>query len=95
MPIIRQQVGDECKVMLFPQVTALAPVLKIISDSFNIKFCSYTLLKAVMGATRDIKCKNMGPTSHARSLKWDFKENLVPAPCPELEQETIRLIPAM
>ena len=37
----------------------------------------------------------MGPKSHSRSIKWDFSETLVPAPCPVLEEETYRFLPTM
>jgi len=76
-------------------VSALATVLKVINSKFGIRFCSFTLLKAVMGASRDIKCPNMGPSTHARSEKWDFGENLVPCQAPELEQAVFKILPDM
>ena len=45
------------------------------------------------GEKRDIKCANLGPTTHSRSVKWDFEENLVPTPCPSLDQEAKRVLP--
>ena len=77
------------------QANALILPLKIIMDSFGIKYCSYTLLKAIIGPSKDIKCPTMGPATHRKAIKWDFSENLVPAPCPVLEEETLRLLPAM
>ena len=42
---------------------------------------------------RDIKCANLGPTTHSRSVKWDFAENLVPTPCPKVDLEAKRILP--
>jgi glyceraldehyde-3-phosphate dehydrogenase/erythrose-4-phosphate dehydrogenase len=42
---------------------------------------------------RDIKCANLGPTVHSRSVKWDFAENLVPTPCPKVDIEAKRILP--
>ena len=78
-----------------PQANALVLPLKIIQQAFGVRFCSYTFLKAVMGPTKDIKCPTLGPASHRKNIKWDFSENLVPAPCPSLEEEAIRYLPSM
>jgi len=77
------------------QANALILPLKIILDNFGMRYCSYTLLKAIIGPSKDIKCPTMGPATHKKSIKWDFSENLVPAPCPVLEEETLRFLPAM
>ena len=77
------------------QANAIVLPLKIVQDSFGIKFCSYTFLKAVMGPTKDIKCPTLGPSSHKKVIKWDFSENLVPAPCPSLEEEAVRYLPSL
>ena len=77
------------------QANALVLPLKIIHDLIGIQFCSYTLMKAIMGPSKDIKCPTLGPSSHRKTMKWDFSENLVPAPCPVLEEEVIRHLPAM
>ena len=77
------------------QANALILPLKIILDNFGIKFCSYTLLKAIIGPSKDIKCPNLGPATHSKAMKWDFSENLVPAPCPVLEEETLRFLPSL
>ena len=77
------------------QANAMVLPLKIIHELIGIKFCSYTLMKAVMGPSRDIKCPTLGPSTHRKTLKWDFSENLVPAPCPVLEEEVVRHMPAM
>merc|ERR1712088_162560 len=61
------------------QANALILPLKIIHELIGIKFCSYTLMKAIMGPTKDIKCPTLGPSTHRKTLKWDFSENLVPA----------------
>jgi len=75
-------------------VAALAPVLKIINDAFKIRYCGYTLIRSVRGGEkRDIKCANLGPTTHSRSVKWDFSENLVPTPCPKIDEEAKRVLP--
>ena len=77
------------------QANALVLPLKIVQESFGIRFCSYTFLKAVMGPTKEIKCPTLGPASHRKMVKWDFSENLVPAPCPALDEEAIRFMPSM
>merc|ERR1712106_310751 len=77
------------------QANALILPLKIILEKFGIRYCSYTLLKAIIGPSKDIKCPTMGPATHSKAVKWDFAENLVPAPCPVLEEETIRFLPAL
>lgn len=74
--------------------SALAPVLSIIHKKFGIRTCSYTLLRSIRGHSKDsMKCVNLGPSSHSRSVKWDFAENLVPATMPGIEQEVLRLLP--
>ena len=78
-----------------PQANALVLPLKIIQQAFGVRFCSYTFLKAVMGPAKDIKSPTLGPVSHRKNIKWDFSENLVPAPCPSLEEEAIRYLPSM
>ena len=78
-----------------PQANALVLPLKIVHQAFGVKFCSYTFLKAVMGPSKDIKCPTLGPSSHKKVAKWDFSENLVPAPCPSLEEEAVRYLPSM
>ena len=77
------------------QANAMVLPLKIIHEMLGIKFCSYTLMKAIMGPTKDIKCPTLGPSTHRKTLKWDFSENLVPAPCPVLEEEVVRHMPAL
>ena len=77
------------------QANAIVLPLKIVQQSFGIRFCSYTFLKAVMGPTKDIKCPTLGPKSHKKVIKWDFSENLVPAPCPNLEEEAVRYLPSL
>ena len=77
------------------QANALILPLKIIHELLGIKFCSYTLMKAIMGPSKDIKCPSLGPSTHRKTMKWDFSENLVPAPCPVLEEEVVRHLPAM
>jgi len=77
------------------QANALILPLKIIFEKFGIRYCSYTLLKAIMGPNKDIKCPSMGPSTHRKIIKWDFAENLIPAPCPALEEETLRFLPSM
>ena len=77
------------------QANAIVLPLKIVQESFGIRFCSYTFLKAVMGPTKDIKCPTLGPSSHKKVIKWDFSENLVPAPCPSLEEEAVRYLPSL
>ena len=37
----------------------------------------------------------MGPSGHSRKKQWDFSQNLVPAPCPVIEEETFRFLPSM
>ena len=78
-----------------PQANALVLPLKIIQQAFGVRFCSYTFLKAVMGPAKDIKSPTLGPVSHRKNIKWDFSENLVPAPCPSLEEEAIKYLPSM
>ena len=74
--------------------SALAPVLSIIHKKFTIKSCSYTLLKSIRGHSKDtMKAANLGPSSHSRSVKWDFSENLVPTSMTSLEEEIFRLCP--
>jgi glyceraldehyde 3-phosphate dehydrogenase len=74
--------------------SALTPVLSVIHKKFGIKSCAYTLLKAIRGHSKDsMKCTNAGPTSHARSVTWDFSENLVPTQMLSLEEETLRILP--
>jgi len=77
------------------QANALVLPLKILQQHFGIKFCSYTYLKAVMGPTKEIKCPTLGPSSHKKSMRWDFSANLVPAPCPSLEEEAVRYMPSL
>lgn len=73
---------------------ALAPVLSIVQKKFGIKCCSYTLLRSIRGHSKDsMKCANLGPSSHTRSVKWDFSENLVPATMPSLDEELLRICP--
>ena len=79
----------------FNQANALVLPLKILQQHFGIKFCSYTYLKAVMGPTKEIKCPTLGPSSHKKSMRWDFSANLVPAPCPSLEEEAVRYMPSL
>ena len=76
-------------------VAALCPVLKIVNDAFKIKYVGYTLIRPIRGGEKrdQIKCANLGPTSHTRSVKWDFAENLVPTPCPKLDEEAKRVLP--
>ena len=74
--------------------SALAPVLSVIHKKFGIRTCSYTLLRSIRGHSKDsMKSPNLGPTSHSRSVKWDFAENLVPATIPGMEEEVLRLLP--
>jgi hypothetical protein len=61
----------------------------------NFRSCAYTLLKSIRGRGKEVKCQNLGPTSHSRSVKWDFTENLIPASSPSLEEETFRILPGM
>ena len=77
------------------QANALVLPLKIVQESFGIRFCSYTFLKAVMGPTKEIKCPTLGPATHRKMVKWDFSENLVSSPCPALDEEAIRFMPSM
>jgi hypothetical protein len=67
------------------------------SSVYNIcpRSCAYTLLKSIKGRGKEVKCQNLGPTSHARSVKWDFSENLIPTSNPSLEEETLRVLPSM
>ena len=75
---------------------ALVLILQILHKQFRVSSCSYTLLKAVMGPGKDIKSPNLGPASHRRhNTRWDFAANLVPAPCPVLEEETVRFLPGL
>ena len=80
-----------------PAASALLPVLHILHKNFGIKLCSYTLLKSTKGATNSstMKCPNLGPNAHTKSVKWDFSENLVPAPLPKLEEEVYRVMPSL
>ena len=74
--------------------SALAPVLTVIHKKFGLKACSYTLLKSIRGHSKDsMKCANVGPSSHTRSVKWDFTENLVPTVMSSLNEEALRLMP--
>jgi len=74
---------------------AILLVLKVILDKFKIRFCAYTFIKAILNVSREIKCPPLGPASHSRRTKWDFSENLVPGPCPDLEEEIFRFLPSM
>ena len=75
-------------------VAALCPVLNILHEAFKIRYCGYTLIRSIRGGEkRDIKCANLGPTTHMRSVKWDFAENLVPTPCPKIDVEAKRILP--
>ena len=75
-------------------VGALVPVLHLLNKYFKVKTCGYTLIRSIRGGEKkDIKCANLGPTTHARSVKWDFSENLVPTTCPSLDAEAKRILP--
>ena len=58
----------------------------------KITLCIYLYL-FISILIRDIKCANLGPTTHSRSVKWDFSENLVPTPCPKVDLEAKRILP--
>lgn len=74
--------------------SALAPVLSILHKKFGIKVCSYTLLRSIRGHSKDsMKCANLGPSSHTRSVKWDFSENLVPTKSQNIDEELLRICP--
>ena len=42
-----------------------------------------------------MKCANLGPSSHSRSVKWDYADNLIPVQVPNLEEEVLRLLPGL
>ena len=62
-------------------------------SSITIKTTSKLQPYKILFLTRDIKCANLGPTTHSRSVKWDFTENLVPTPCPKVDIEAKRILP--
>ena len=47
------------------------------------------------GGGVSVKCPNAGPTTHAKTSKWDFAENLVPAAMTQVEDEVARVMPPM
>ena len=75
-------------------VLQLDIALLFLSECFH-RSCAYTLLKSIKGRGKEVKCQNLGPSSHARSVKWDFAENLIPTSAPSLEEETFRILPGM
>ena len=74
--------------------SALAPVLTVIHKKFGIKSCAYTLIRSIRGQSKEtMKCANLGPSSHSRSVKWDYQDNMIPVQMPSLEEEILRLMP--
>jgi len=95
-------VNDDCEVLskkilshASAAVSALSTILQIISSKFQVQFCSYTLLKAVIDSSGDIKCPSLGPSTHKRTQKWDFSRNVVPFESQDVDQGVFRILPQM